>query len=82
VISTVGTETIVVTGDGNDMVFLISEDTKIVAYGGRDALFDELKPGMSVTVEYVKNGDDIHPLSIRINTLPEGVRTRQKTQTK
>jgi hypothetical protein len=82
VISTVGAGTIVVTGEGNDMVFLVSEDTKIIAYGGKDVPFAELKAGMSVTVEYMKNGDDIHPLSIRINTMPEGVPTRQKTQKK
>jgi hypothetical protein len=82
VISTVGTETIVVTGDGNDMVFLISEDTRIVTDEGKDVPLVELKPGMSATVEYMKDGDDNHPLSIRISTMPEGVPTRQKAQKK
>ena len=78
VISTVDAGMIVVTGEGNDMVFLISGDTKIVTDEGKEVPFDGLKAEMSVTVEYERNGDEIHALSVRISNMSKGVATRQK----
>lgn len=78
VISAVGAGTIAVTGEGSDMVFPIFEDTRIVTDEGKDIPFTELKAEMSVTVEYVRNGDDIHPLSIQVSGMSKGVPTRQK----
>lgn len=82
VISTVGAGTIVVTGEGKDMVFLVSEDTKIVTVEGKNVPFAELKAEMSVTVEYMKDGNDNHALSISVSTIPKGVPSRQKPSKK
>jgi len=70
--------TIVVTGEGKGMVFPVSEDTTIKMDYGKDVPFATLKNGMSVSVEYIKKGDDIHPLKIKINTGPSGFGKKQK----
>lgn len=70
--------TIVVTGEGKGMVFPVSEDTTIKMDLGKDVPFATLKNGMSVSVEYIKKGDDIHPLKIKINTGPSGFGKKQK----
>jgi len=82
VISSVGAGTIAVTGEGGDMVFLVSGDTKIAAGEGKNVPLTELKPDMSVTVEYMKDGNDNRALSIRVSTMPSGVPTRQKAPKK
>jgi len=70
--------TIVVTGGEEGMVFPVSEDTTIKTDYGKDVPFATLKNGMSVSVEYIKKGDDIHPLKIKINTRPSGFGKKQK----
>jgi len=70
--------TIIVTGDGEGMVFPVFEDTTIKMDYGKDVPFATLKNGMSVSVEYIKKGNDIHPLNIKINTRPSGFGKKQK----
>ena len=80
VISAVGGGTIAVTSEGEDkedVVFLVSEDTKIATGEGRDVPLSELKAEMSVTVEYMKDGTNNRALSIRVSTMRKGVATRQ-----
>jgi hypothetical protein len=71
-ISTVGAGTIVVTGEGKDMVFLVSEDTSIKTDYGQKVSFSELKNGRPVTIEYIKKGDDNHAQSIKVSLLLAG----------
>jgi hypothetical protein len=71
-ISTVGSGTIVVKGEGKDMVFLISEDTSIKTDYGQKVSFSELKNGRPVTVEYIKKGDDNHARSVTVSILQAG----------
>lgn len=72
VISTVGAGMIVVTGEGEDMVFLVSEDTSIKTDYGQKASFSELKNGRSVTIEYIKKGGDNHARGVTVNILLAG----------
>ena len=71
-ISTVGSGTIVVKGEGKDMVFLISEDTGIKTDYGQNVSFSELKNGRPVTVEYIKKGDDNYARSVIVSILLAG----------
>ncbi len=71
-ISTLGSGTIAVTGEGKDMVFLVSEDTSIKTDYGQRVSFSELKNGRPVTVEYIKKGDDNHAQSIKVSLLEAG----------
>jgi hypothetical protein len=71
-ISTVGSGTIVVKGEGKDMVFLISEDTGIKTDYGQNVSFSELKNGRPVTIEYIKKGDDNHARSVTVSILQAG----------
>jgi hypothetical protein len=71
-ISTVGSGTIVVTGEGKDMVFLVSEDTNIKTDYGQKVSFSELKNGRPVTVEYIKKGDDNHARGVTVSILQAG----------
>ena len=71
-ISTVSGGTIVVTGEGKDMVFLISEDTSIRTDYGKNVSFNELKSGRPVTVEYIKKGDENQARSITVSILQAG----------
>jgi hypothetical protein len=72
-ISTVSAGTIVVTGEGKDMVFLISEDTSIKTDYGKNVSFNELKSGKSVTIEYIKKGDENQARSITVSLLSAGI---------
>jgi hypothetical protein len=72
--------TIVVMAGEKTMVFQISKDTRIKTDFGEDLLVSQLKMTMSVVVEYMKEGDTIHPLSIKVNTLPSGYANSQKLQ--
>ena len=71
-ISTISAGTIVVTGEGKDMVFLVSEDTRIKTDYGKDVSFSELKNGRPVTIEYIKKGDDNHARSVTVSILLAG----------
>ena len=71
-ISTVGSGTIIVTGEGKNMVFLISEDTSIKTDYGKDVSFSQLKNGSPVTIEYIKKGDDNHASSVTVSILQAG----------
>ena len=71
-ISTVSGGTIVVTGEGKDMVFLVSEDTSIRTDYGKNVSFDELKSGRPVTVEYIKKGDENQARSVTVSILQAG----------
>jgi hypothetical protein len=71
-ISTVGSGTIVIKGDGKDMVFLISEDTIIKTDYGQKVSFSELKNERPVTVEYIRKGDDNHARSVTVSILQAG----------
>jgi hypothetical protein len=77
-----GARTIVVKSEEKEMVFNIFDDTKIKTEYGVDVPFDKLKNGMSVTVEYLKEGDAIQPLSIKTNTLSNGFGKKQKERRK
>jgi hypothetical protein len=81
-----GLRTIVVTGEGKDMIFSVSEDTKTKTDSGVNVPFTELKNGMSVSVEYIKKGDDVYPLSIKISAMQKGFgkiqREKQEEQRK
>jgi hypothetical protein len=77
-----GARTIVVKSEEKEMVFNIFDDTKIKTEYGVDVPFDQLKNGMSVTVEYLKEGDAIQPLSIKTNTLSNGFGKKQKERRK
>ena len=71
-ISSVGSGTIVVKGEGEDMVFLISEGTSIKTDYGQNVSFSELKNGRPVTVEYIKRGGDHHARSVTVSILRAG----------
>jgi hypothetical protein len=71
-ISSVGSGTIVVKGEGKEMVFLVSEGTSIKTDYGQSVSFSELKNGRPVTVEYIKKGDDNHANSVTVSILRAG----------
>jgi len=71
--------TIVVMSGEKEMVFRIENATIKTDYGEKLA-FNELKITMSVTVEYTKEGDNIHPLSVKVNTMPKGIGKKQKQE--
>ena len=71
-ISTVGSGTIVVKGEGKDMVFLVSEGTSIKTDYGQNVSFGQLKNGSPVTIEYIKKGGDNHANSITVTILQAG----------
>ena len=52
-------------GGEKEIVFQILENTTIKTDYGQKVDFAELKNGMSVTVAYMREGDDNRPLSIR-----------------
>lgn len=64
--------TIAVMSGEKQMAFRISGDTAIKTDNGDKIAFTDLKITMSVTVEYMKEGDDIHPSSIKVSTMPKG----------
>lgn len=70
--------TIVVTGAVKTMVFPVPEDTTIITYFGKHILFTELRAEMSVVVEHIQKGEEIHTLKIKLETMPSGVETRQE----
>jgi hypothetical protein len=72
--------TIVVKSGEKEMVFRISGNATIKTDYGEKMAFNELKITMSVTVEYTKEGDSIHPLSVKVNTMPKGIGNKQKQE--
>ena len=73
--------TIAVMSREKEMAFRISGDTTIKSDYGEKMAFGELKITMSVAVEYMKEGDDIHPLSIKVSTMPKGFGKAGEAQT-
>ena len=63
---------IAIMAEEKTIVFYISEDTSIKTDYGVNVPFAELKITMLVTVDYLKKGDDIYALSIKISTMPTG----------
>jgi hypothetical protein len=64
---------ITVTGDGKEMVFTVSEDTKITTDYGKNVSFSELKNGRPVTVEYIEKDGDHQARSVKVSILQAGV---------
>ena len=69
VINKVGTGQISVTGEGKDMVFLMTQDTKIQTGDEKNVSASELKYGRPVTIEYVKKDAENVARSIRVTIL-------------
>ena len=66
-----------------DMVFPISEETKVKTEYGVAVPFKELKKDMQVTVEYqIKDGNTIQPLSIKTSGMSKGFGKKQKEKQK
>jgi len=68
----------VATGEKGTMSFPISEDTRIIDEFGKEVPFEDLTRRMSVTaggisvsVKYIRDGDDIHTSSITIRAQQE-----------
>ncbi len=76
-----GSKTIAVRSGEKQMAFRISGDTAIKADHGEKLAFADLKVTMSVTVEYMKEGDDVHPLSVKVSTMPKGFGKAGQAQT-
>lgn len=64
---------IVVTGEEKEMIFTVLEDTTIRTDYGKNVSFNELKSGKSVTVEYIKRGDENQARSITVSLLSAGI---------
>jgi hypothetical protein len=64
---------ITVAGDGNEMVFTVSQDTRITTDYGKNVSFSELKNAMPVTVEYIDKDGNLQARSVKVNLLPAGV---------
>jgi|GEM_PF-2814191 len=78
----IGTGTITVKDGEKDMVFPISEETKIKTEYGVAVPFNQLKNDMQVTVEYLKEGNTIQPLSIKTIGIRKGFGKKQKQNQK
>jgi hypothetical protein len=68
----------VATGEEGTMSFLISEETRIIDEFGKEVPFEDLSRRMSVTaggvsvsVKYIRDGDDIHTSNITIRAQKE-----------
>lgn len=77
-----GARAIVVKAEDEEMVFPVSEDTRIKTEYGNEVPFAELKSAMSVSVEYIKKGEDIYPLTIKISTMQKGFGKKQREKQK
>jgi hypothetical protein len=64
---------IYVAGDGEEVAFPVSKDTKIKTDHGVDVAFDKLKPAMSVMVAYTEDRGNIETLDVRISLMCRGV---------
>jgi Domain of unknown function (DUF4124) len=63
---------IAVTGREKEMTFTVPDDTSIKTDLGENVSFVELKNGGSVTIEYVKKGNDNQARSIRLSSSRTG----------
>jgi hypothetical protein len=63
---------ITVTGEGKEMVFTVSEDTKITTDYGKNVSFSELKNGSPVTIEYIEKDGDYQARSVKVSILQAG----------
>lgn len=66
-------KSIVVTGEEKEMIFTVLEDTTIKTDYGKNVTFNELKSGKSVTIEYIKKGDENQARSITVSLLSAGI---------
>jgi hypothetical protein len=64
---------ITVTGEGKDMVFTVSGDTRITTDYGKNVSFSELKNGSPVTIEYIEKDGDHQARSVKVSILQAGV---------
>jgi hypothetical protein len=71
VINTVGTGQISVTGEGKNMIFLMTQDTKIQTSDEKNVSAGELLYGRPVTIEYVKRGEENVARTIRVTLVQE-----------
>jgi len=58
---------ITVAGEAKEMVFTVSQDTRITTDEGKKVLFRELKNAMPVTVEYIDKDGELQAQSVRVN---------------
>jgi hypothetical protein len=73
---------IVVTGQAETMGFPIFGDTRIKSDSGKEVPFAEVTSGISVSVEYIRDGDNIHTSNITIHTMPSGFGKKQREKQK
>ena len=66
-------KSIAVTGDGNEMVFTVSEDTILRTDYGKNLPFSELKNDRPVTIEYIEKGGELQARSVTVSVLETGV---------
>lgn len=64
---------ITVTGEGKEMVFTVSEDTRITTDYGKNVSFSELKNGSPVTIEYIEKDGDHQARTVKVSLLQAGV---------
>lgn len=63
---------ITVTGEGKEMVFTVSEDTRITTDYGKNVPFSELKNGSPVTIEYIEKDGNYQARSVKVSLLQAG----------
>lgn len=62
-------KSITVSGEGREMIFSISEGTRIMTYYGQNVLLGQLRIGRSATIEYLENFGVLQALSVRVDIL-------------
>jgi len=72
---------IVVTGDGKEMVFTVSEDTIIRTDSGKNLSFSDLKNDRPVTIEYMEKGGELQVQSVTVSILQAGATNAVSTLT-
>jgi hypothetical protein len=68
-----------VTGEGKDIVFLMTQNTKIKTGDEKIVPASELKDGRPVIIEYVKKGEENVARSIRVTILQKAPKTCPET---
>jgi hypothetical protein len=63
---------VAVTGDGEEMVFTVSEDTILRNDSGKSLSFSELKNDRPVTIEYIEKGGELQARSVTVSILQAG----------
>ncbi len=63
---------IAVAGEGKEMVFTVSEDTRITTDYGKNVSLGELKNGSQVTIEYIEKDGDYQARSVKVSLLQAG----------